>query len=246
MQRKRTRRHIKNIRPHHVSRHQVRRALHTLKPQPANPRQSFHRKRLREPWHAFNQRVPAANQHQQKLLDNLVLPHNDLRHLRSNMLGKTRNVFHVQDFSLAIFFFKPSCSSYFSSSCTNPSASAAGTFCARLATKARAKVVFNPVSFQPSRDCTASASAVSLMLDDTRNCLERFARNRWYTKPTTAGSACARSYNPPSVSTNSSGASRETTGGNTVGPLLRLNVKTRISPRIETCINPQATGVFCT
>jgi len=32
---------------------------------------------------------------------------------------------------------------------------------------------------------------------------------------------------------------------NAIGPLRRPNVRTTITPRIATCANPQATGVFC-
>src|SRR5260370_36138489 len=132
--------------------------------------------------------MPATDQHQEKLVNDLLLPHDDLRHFRAHVCGEPRDVFHDQDFSLVFFFFKPSLSSYCSSSRIRPSASSGVTFAARLATAAFAIVDFRPLSFQPRRPCTASASSTSPALADRRNCLERVARNRWQTKPITPAS----------------------------------------------------------
>ena len=85
--------------------------MHALEAEAADSRQSLDGERLGKPGNSFDEGVTAANQHQEKLVDDLLLANNDLRHFRADMCGEACDVFHDQDFSFAIFFFRPSCSS---------------------------------------------------------------------------------------------------------------------------------------
>ncbi len=88
MQRKRTGGQIENVRSNDVGRHQVRRALDALKSQPANSRQRFDRERFRQSRDAFQQCVTAADQHDQKLIDDFLLPDDYLRKFGANVSGE--------------------------------------------------------------------------------------------------------------------------------------------------------------
>src|ERR1700691_6087081 len=243
MQRKRAGGHIENVSADHVGRHQVRGALHALKRQAEDARDGFHGERLPHARHAFHQRVAAAHQHQQQLIHNGALPHNHFRKFTANMRCQARQVFHGQSFS-CFFFFSPNCTSYFSSFCINSSASDGGIHCARLAESARCSGSRNESSFSPSRPRTASSSNALGIAIGERSCRANVPRERWYTAATTAGSACARWYRPPSVSTNSSGARRVATAGIIIGPLRLLKVESTASPRTANWSSPQGTGVF--
>ena len=73
VQRECTVRHVEYVRAHHVGRHQISGALHTLEAEPANSRHRFHGECLCDSWNAFDQRMAAANEHDEKLVGDLTL-----------------------------------------------------------------------------------------------------------------------------------------------------------------------------
>jgi hypothetical protein len=68
--------------------------LHALKIEAADSRQSFHGQRFRETRHAFDKRVAAAENYQQKLIDHRLLADDDFGHFRANLRRQAGDVFH--------------------------------------------------------------------------------------------------------------------------------------------------------
>ena len=81
VQRERARRHVEDVGADDVGRHQVGRALHALELQAHDARERADGQRLGEARHAFEQRVPAADERQQQQVDHLGLPDDDLGEL---------------------------------------------------------------------------------------------------------------------------------------------------------------------
>ena len=88
MERKRTRGHVEDVRSHDVGRHQVGGALHALKAETANSRERFYGERFCEAGHAFHQRVAAADENEQHLVDDVALADDDFRIFVANVRGE--------------------------------------------------------------------------------------------------------------------------------------------------------------
>jgi hypothetical protein len=84
---------VENFGAGNVGRHQVGRELDALEIQVEDLRQRFHQQRLGESRHAGDQAMAAAEQRHQHLVDDLVLPDNDLAQLRQNLLTATGDSF---------------------------------------------------------------------------------------------------------------------------------------------------------
>ena len=87
----------KNRRAQNVRGHHVRRSLHPAKHQRKKSRQRLHRKRLRHARHAFHQRMAAAQQRQQRLLDQLLLPRNHAPNLLTPLLKQLQRRLNLLD-----------------------------------------------------------------------------------------------------------------------------------------------------
>ena len=73
-------------RARHVRRHEVGRELHARELQPGGYGHRAHEERLAEPWRAFQQHVPAGDEADQELVDDLVLPEDDAADLPAQAL----------------------------------------------------------------------------------------------------------------------------------------------------------------
>src|SRR5688500_7419056 len=73
---------IENARASNVARHQVRRELNALEPGPRHTSERARDERLSETGRAFEKRVSASDRSEEQTKDDLLLPNDDLRHLR--------------------------------------------------------------------------------------------------------------------------------------------------------------------
>ena len=76
-----------------VGRHQVGRELDALERQVEDLRDGLDQQRLGESGHAGDQAVPAGEERDEHLIDDLVLPDDDLADLRQNPLAPSRDAF---------------------------------------------------------------------------------------------------------------------------------------------------------
>jgi hypothetical protein len=72
-----------------VSGHEIGGALHALKIQSTDTRQRFDRKSFGQTGNAFNDRMAAANEHEQELIDDGLLADDDFGKLRTDLRGKS-------------------------------------------------------------------------------------------------------------------------------------------------------------
>jgi hypothetical protein len=99
MQVESTRSQVEDVGSRDIGGHEVRRALDPLESQSADTGQGFHRKGFGEPRNSFDNRIPAADQHQYQLVDKVLLANDDFRELLADVRGKCRQMFHYCFFS---------------------------------------------------------------------------------------------------------------------------------------------------
>ena len=95
MQGKASRRHIEYVGAEYVGGHQIGGALHPLKLQLQQARHGFDGKRLRQPGHTFHQAVAGAEDDQQELVDDRLLPHDDLAQLGTDVRRQLAHRFNI-------------------------------------------------------------------------------------------------------------------------------------------------------
>src|SRR5215475_14520448 len=159
MQRKSAGTQVKHVGAGHVRRHKVGSTLHPLKTQGTNTGQGLHGKRFCQAGHAFDNRMTAANQHEEQLVDKLALADHGFGEFLTNLRGKLREILHGYFFSFRIAGRIVSLAACRSSFCTRSKASLRGSFSKWLALAACCSQSAMLDSFQPSRSSAAWPSS---------------------------------------------------------------------------------------